>query len=95
MDDRPLGSYAGFAIAFTLALGGFGAAERGRLLTGLATHKLARMITKDDVTTFVRAPFTTDEQASEPRRRGLRRALGELVTCPDLLHATFARVKSS
>jgi uncharacterized protein DUF1360 len=30
----------------------------------------------------VRAPVTQDEEATEPKPRGLERALGELVTCP-------------
>jgi hypothetical protein len=30
----------------------------------------------------LRAPVTRDEQAQEPEREGMARALGELVTCP-------------
>jgi hypothetical protein len=37
---------------------------------------------KDEVTSFVRAPVTQDEAASEPEPEGWRRVLGELVTCP-------------
>lgn len=90
--ERPLGSYAAFASVFATALAGFVAAERRRLpaeprwsdtvLIALATHKLARLIAKDEVTTFVRVPVTVDEDATEPERRGFRRAAGELVTCP-------------
>jgi hypothetical protein len=56
---------------------------------GLATHKLSRLITKDKVTSFLRAPFT-EHQASagrgevdeRPRGRGVRLAVGELLVCP-------------
>jgi hypothetical protein len=30
----------------------------------------------------MRAPVTRDEDAQEPEREGMARALGELVTCP-------------
>jgi hypothetical protein len=58
------------------------------LLT-VASHKAARMITKDRVTSAVRAPFTRFERDAGPgevsesaRGRGLRRAIGELLVCP-------------
>lgn len=58
-------------------------------LLGIATNVLARTITRDTSTSFVRAPFTRyvddagrGEVEEEPRGRGLRRAVGELVTCP-------------
>jgi uncharacterized protein DUF1360 len=52
------------------------------LRIGLASHKLGRLVAKDDVTTWVRAPVTQDPDATEPKPRGVERALGELVTCP-------------
>ena len=59
------------------------------LATGVATYKLARMLSKDRVTTFARAPFTEFQEPSgrgeveeRPRGTGLRRAIGELVVCP-------------
>lgn len=59
------------------------------VLTSIATHKAARLITKDRVTSPVRAPFTRYEGPSGPnevdelpRGRGLRHAIGELLTCP-------------
>lgn len=60
------------------------------MLLGIATHKLSRTITRDWVTSVLRAPFTRLEgQAELPkevsesaRGRGLRRAIGELLTCP-------------
>jgi hypothetical protein len=59
------------------------------ILIGVATHKLSRLLTKEAVTGFVRTPFTRYEgragkaEVSEaPQGRGLRRAIGELLTCP-------------
>jgi hypothetical protein len=55
----------------------------------VATHKVARMIAKDPVTSPFRAPFTTYEGVSAPselheevRGHGLRHSVGELLTCP-------------
>jgi Protein of unknown function (DUF1360) len=94
VNERPLASYAGLVAVFGTALGAFVALANGRVdelrpsdlaLVAAASHKLARLIAKDDVTTFVRAPVTQDEDATEPKPRGLERALGELVTCPSCL----------
>ncbi|WP_029215679.1 DUF1360 domain-containing protein [Kallotenue papyrolyticum] len=59
------------------------------LLVGIATFKLSRLIARDIVTSVLRAPFTrfhepagNGEFNEQPRGRGLRRALGELLTCP-------------
>ena len=59
------------------------------LLIGTAAHKLSRLITKDKVTAFLRAPFTEyqgsggpGELDERPRGVGLRRAIGELLACP-------------
>jgi Protein of unknown function (DUF1360) len=58
-------------------------------LVTVATHKIARLAAKDVVTTPLRATFTKFEGSAgeaeineSPRGHGLRRALGELVTCP-------------
>ena len=58
-------------------------------LFAIATQKLSRVITKDKVTTAFRAPFTevegkggAGELEERPKGRGLRRAVGELLTCP-------------
>jgi hypothetical protein len=55
----------------------------------VATHKLARLIAKDPITSPLRAPFTTYEGTSAPaelkenvRGHGLQHSIGELVTCP-------------
>jgi hypothetical protein len=101
-EHRPLAGYtilsAGFATALTAAL--VAARRSGRplperigiqdlVMAGIATHKVSRLIAKDRVTSFLRAPFTRfqepaghgelDEQA---RGRGLRLATGELLICP-------------
>ncbi len=58
-------------------------------LLGVATHKISRMLAKDPVFSSVRAPFARfegpagpAELSESPRGRGLRHALGELLTCP-------------
>lgn len=89
---RPLPEYATLASVFSAALGGFVVLGRNRLpermdlgdlvRVGLASYKIGRLIARDEVTTWVRAPVTRDEEASEPEREGMARALGELVTCP-------------
>ena len=55
----------------------------------VATHKLSRMLAKDSVTAPLRAPFTQLEGSAghgelneRVRGTGMRKALGELVTCP-------------
>lgn len=98
--ERPLGSFLALIGAYGTLTAGLGVAvgRRGlpdRLSTGdlvllaVATAKLSRLLSRDRVTSPLRAPFTEFEDfgnASEveeaPRGRGLRRAVGELVTCP-------------
>lgn len=89
---RPLPEYAALVAAFGTALGGFLVLGRNRLpervgfgdvaRLGLASYKIGRLVAKDEVTTWMRAPVTRDEDAQEPEREGMARALGELVTCP-------------
>ena len=59
------------------------------VLIGAASYKLSRLVAKKKITSFVRAPFTELEGKGGPaeleekaRGRGLRRAVGELLTCP-------------
>jgi hypothetical protein len=101
-EDVPLGPYAVLVGIFN---GLFGAllliSRRSRgglpekvgfgdlLLLGVATFRLSRMLGKDRVTSFLRAPFTEYEAAGgraeveeRPRGRGVRRAVGELLVCP-------------
>jgi Protein of unknown function (DUF1360) len=101
-EHRPLGGYAALTGAFAAALGAAAAELRrsGRelperlaaqdlLLAGVATHKISRLVAKDKVTSFLRAPFTEFQEKSghgeleeRARGRGLRHATGELLVCP-------------
>lgn len=101
-ERKPLGSYLGFMGLFGAAFLTFLATSRSTgkdlperlpasdlLLLGVATHKLTRLVTRDWVTSPLRAPFTTYEGSigggevkESPRGSGLRRATGELLTCP-------------
>jgi hypothetical protein len=100
--ERPLGGYATLMGAFLASSGGFAAWMRatgrqlpervdGRdlALMTVATHKAARLLAKDRVTSTVRAPFTRFDDDAGPgevseaaRGHGLRRAVGELIICP-------------
>jgi len=58
-------------------------------LLGAATFKTSRLLTRDRVTSFLRAPFTrykgpakAQEVNEEPRGHGTQHAVGELVACP-------------
>ena len=58
-------------------------------LGAVATHKFARLLSKDGVTTPLRAPFThfednigSAEVQESPREEPARHVLGELLTCP-------------
>lgn len=69
--------------------GGRAASPGDIVLFGIATHKAGRILTKDWVTSPLRAPFTEyvesqggGEVAERSRGRGLRRAVGDLLTCP-------------
>jgi hypothetical protein len=63
---------------------------RGYSTEDRALGEYAALIAKDRVTSVVRAPFTredgpapgTPEVEERPRGRRLRRAVGELLTCP-------------
>jgi len=101
-EHKPLGGYAALTLLFNLAIAAFAVAQQrsGRklperipptdvLLMSAATHKLSRLIAKDRVTSFARAPFTryvgessASEVSEEPRGEGLQRAIGELLGCP-------------
>ncbi len=101
-DPPPFGGYAFMTAVFGTVFGGALAAARasGRelpekvstrdvVLVGVASHKLSRTISKDRITSFVRAPFTEFEEPAghgeveeKPRGGGFRRSLGELLTCP-------------
>ncbi len=97
----PIVAYAGlsalFASGYTALLI---ASRRGALdlpsefgvkdlvILGVATHKLSRLIAKDKVMSFARAPFrrrkreASGQVREEPRGTGPQRAIGELLGCP-------------
>jgi hypothetical protein len=99
-EHRPLGGYAALSATLATAVTGalVGARRTGLperfsvqdiVLAGVATHKLSRLLAKDKVTSFMRAPFTEFQEPSgkgeieeKPRGRGLRYATGELLVCP-------------
>ena len=81
---------AGLALAGGLArLTGRDPREQSWLdltILSLAAFKAARTIARDDVTSFVRAPFVEGDAGSgeneEPKQTGgMEQAIGELVTC--------------
>jgi len=57
-------------------------------LAGVAAHKVSRLIAKDKVAAPLRAPFTATvvgdegDLVDEPTGTGMRRAAGQLLTCP-------------
>lgn len=97
----PYSSYRLLSVAFNSGLVGLAGATAllrrfkaplvaADLITlGLATHKIAMIVTKERVTMPLRSPFTRQADHgragghdSIPRGHGMRRALGELFTCP-------------
>jgi hypothetical protein len=66
-------------------------------LLGIATHKLSLMGSQDAITSPLRAPFTelSEKQSpkkvdEKPRGGGLRRSVGELLTCKFCLSVWLA-----
>ena len=92
MEERPLPEYATLTAAFWAVFLGFVLTNRDRLperipfgdlvRIALSSYKISRVITKEEVTAFVRAPVTEDSDAQQPKREGAARVLGELLTCP-------------
>jgi Protein of unknown function (DUF1360) len=101
-EERPLASYSA-AMATYAALVGGGAAIAARAgvrapetirpwdlaLVTVATHKLSRLISRANITSPLRAPFTRyrgvggpAELAEDARGDGHRHVIGELLTCP-------------
>src|SRR4051794_8924355 len=61
---------------------------RDLLLLAVATQRLSRLVAKDKVTSAIRAPFVQYEEdagpgevSESPRGDGMRRAIGELISC--------------
>jgi hypothetical protein len=100
--ERPLGGYGALMGLFGGAATGFAVWLRSSnsslpdtvdvgdlVLITVATHKVARLLGRDRVTSVIRAPFTRFQDDAGPsevdeaaRGHGLRRALGELIICP-------------
>lgn len=101
-EETPLVGYATLAATLTAGVGAFAVTVRRRgvrlpdtvpvwdvALLGTATFKASRLLTKDRVTSFLRAPFTRREREGNAnevmdagRGTGLRRAVGDLISCP-------------
>lgn len=101
-EPRPLRSYAGTLATYGVAVAATAAIARltGRraprigladlALMTVTTHKAARLIAKDPVTSPLRAPFTRYKGTSGPSElaeevrgeNGPRHAVGELISCP-------------
>jgi Protein of unknown function (DUF1360) len=91
-EPRPFAEYAGLSAAFAAVLAGFLATSRARLperppatdmvRIGLASYKIGRLVTKDEISSFLRAPVTEDPEATVPKRGGMAGAVGKLLTCP-------------
>lgn len=100
--DRPLGGYVAVMGTYAAAVGVAAGLARltGRhlpdkvtagdvALLSAATFRISRLVTKDKVTSPLRAPFTRFEEAAgegevneQPRGHGARHAAGELASCP-------------
>ena len=110
-EQRPLGGYVVVMAAFAALLSGAAglAFATGRklppgvgpwdlLLIAAGTHKLSRTVTKDAVTSPLRAPFTRYKETGGPaevmeevrHKGGLRHSIGELITCPFCLDVWIA-----
>ncbi|HET7303650.1 MAG TPA: DUF1360 domain-containing protein [Segeticoccus sp.] len=105
-EHRPLSGYVATGVTYAVAAGGLlvagkrkGAAAQTRISAGdlvlltIATHRLARTLAKDAVTSPLRAPVTryqatgmpsevNEEVVPEVKDQPLLHTLGELITCP-------------
>lgn len=95
--DTPLGAYVLFVAIYNLLLFGLirkASPKDAKLdlkelgLIALSTQKLSRVITRDAVTAPFRAPFARYQESlgygeirDEPVGKGLRLAIGEMITC--------------
>ena len=110
-EDRPLGGYVVVMAVFAALVSGAAglAFATGRrlpenvgpwdlVLLAAGTHKLSRTLTKDAVTSPLRAPFTRYQDTGGPaevmeevrEKGGLRHSIGELITCPFCLDVWVA-----
>ena len=108
-ENRPLAGYVGLIGLYSLTVGALALAVRRRrqplgrmgpydlVLAAVATHKLSRLITKDSITSPLRAPVVRyvepaggGEVNEEVRVDGALHALGELAVCPICLDVWIA-----
>lgn len=98
IERPPYGSYAQIVAIFVGGLAGAAALAKlvdpdprydtplDFVILAAATFKAARTIARDDVTSFVRAPFiegdATGENEEPKQTGGMEQAIGELITCP-------------
>ena len=104
VEERPLAGYATLTSAFWAVFAAFlvGAGRRipDRMPTGdvvriaLASYKMSRVVAKEDVAAFIRAPVTEDPEAQQPKKEGMAAVLGELITCPYCLGLWFSSALS-
>ncbi|GAB2746691.1 DUF1360 domain-containing protein [Streptomyces bullii] len=100
--EVPLKGYAALSGTFAAGIALFAVTARRRglrlpdqvppwdlALLGTATFKGSRLLARDKVTSFLRAPFTRRTEQGEgsevsdaPRGGEVRHAVGDLVTCP-------------
>jgi hypothetical protein len=101
-EERPLAGYARIVATYTAGVAALAALVRVRglplpdrpsvgdvALLAIATAKVSRLLSRDTVTSPLRAPFTRYEGPGGPaevneevRGDGARHAVGELLTCP-------------
>lgn len=92
---KPYAEYAALIALYNLIFGGFLALYEKRrepldrvsgldmLMLGLATLRLAKLVSEDEITSVLRKPVVQIEHGQrQPRGHGLRQALGKLVLCP-------------
>ena len=110
-EARPLGGYVVVMAAFAALLSGAvglafatgrklpsGVGPWDLLLLAAGTHKLSRTLSKDAVTSPLRAPFARYKESGGPaevmeevrHQDGLRHSIGELITCPFCLDLWIA-----
>lgn len=101
-ENRPLAGYTALLSVYATGVGATAIAARAAgkrppagispwdlAQLSIATHRISRTVTKDPVTSPLRAPFARYEETTGPaelsedvRGEGLRHSAGELLTCP-------------